>query len=108
VTRALEQGQSSAAAIAAWLGGDRLALDRHRAQAEADYHAHLVARRAYYAVPGLSRSPFWRERSMSSAPVASTGRPTPAPWWPMAIPGLPRTSPDAARSEPALSSRVPA
>ena len=109
VTRALEQGQSSAAAIAAWLGGDRLALDRHRAAAEADYHAHLVARRAHYAVTGLSRCAFWRERAVSSSPAVSTGRPTAAPWWPMAIPELPRALPDDdARGEPALGSRVPA
>lgn len=68
VTRAVEHGRLSAFAIAAWLGGDRGALDRHRARAEADLRVHLQTRRAYYAAAGLSRFPFWRERSGPKAP----------------------------------------
>jgi flavin-dependent dehydrogenase len=68
VTKALEHGRRSAAAIAAWLGGARCALDRYRAQAEADFRVHLQTRRAYYTVPGMSRFPFWRERSAPPRP----------------------------------------
>jgi flavin-dependent dehydrogenase len=63
VTKALEHGQRSATTIAAWLGGDLGALDRHRAEAEAEFRVHLETRRAYYAATGMSRFPFWRERS---------------------------------------------
>ena len=84
VTSALEHGTAAAAAITAWLGGDLLALARHRADIEAEFHAHLHTRRAYYAVPGLSRFPFWRERALSSAPAPL--RAQSAPWWPIATP----------------------
>lgn len=87
VTSALEQGAASAGAITAWLGGDLLALARHRAHIEAEFQAHLHARRAYYAVPGLSRFPFWRERALSSAPAPL--RAQSSPWWPMAVTGAP-------------------
>jgi len=68
VTKALEQGERSAAAAWAWLGGDGGALVRYRAQAEADFHVHLQTRRSYYAVTGMSRFPFWRERSALPTP----------------------------------------
>lgn len=68
VTKALEHGRVSALAIAAWLGGDRCALDRYRAQAEAGFCVHLQTRRAYYEVAGMSRFPFWRERSAPPRP----------------------------------------
>jgi flavin-dependent dehydrogenase len=91
VTKALEHGLTAAAAIAGWLGGDLLALDRYRTAAEDDFAAHLQARRAYYAVAGLSRFPFWRQRAAASAPSLA-GRP--AAWWPMALTGLHRAAPD--------------
>ena len=68
VTRALEHGQRSAAAIAAWLGGDRDALERYRAIADAELADHLQTRRACYAATGMSRFPFWRERSALAPP----------------------------------------
>ena len=82
VTSALEQGAASAAAITAWLGGDLLALARHRTAIEAEFHAHLHARRAYYAIPSLSRFPFWRDRALT-AELAPLRIPS-APWWPTA------------------------
>ena len=107
VTKALEQGLSSAAAIAAWFGGDPLALDRYRAAAEDDFAAHLQARRACYAAAGLSRFPFWRQRAASSAPSLAR---TSAPWWPMTITGPHRAVPDPAHDAPAAASaaHVPA
>lgn len=90
VTRALEHGAAAAGAIAAWLGGERATLECHRAAIEAEYHAHLHARRAYYAVPGLSRFPFWRARALGSSPLAP--RAGGAPWWPLATPLISRSA----------------
>ena len=73
VTKALEHGQLAAAAIAAWLGGDRGALERYRARAETEFHDHLGTRRACYAVTGMARFPFWRERA---APPSPSQQPT--------------------------------
>lgn len=78
VAKALEQGRLSSVAIAAWLGGDRGALDRYRAQAEADFAVHLESRRACYAIAGMSRFPFWRERG---APPTSSPSPTASRSW---------------------------
>jgi flavin-dependent dehydrogenase len=103
VTTALEQGTASAAAIVAWLGGDLLALARHRARIEAEFHAHLHARHAYYAVPGLSRFPFWRTRAVASAPSLAPAPSLPraaTPWWPVATPP-PHRAPDDAVSRSA-------
>lgn len=78
VTRALEQGRISAAAIAAWLGGDHGALDRYRASAETEFAVHLQNRRAHYAATGMSQFPFWRERSAPpTSSLASAGH---LPW----------------------------
>jgi len=109
VTKALEQGQTSAAAIAAWLGGDPLALDHHRAQAELEFRAHLESRRAYYGLAGMARFPFWSNRAASSVPVAAA-RTTGAPWWPMALPAAARPAPadDRARDPLWLASPSPA
>lgn len=79
VTKALEQGLASAPAIAAWLGGDPLALERYRAAAEVDFQAHLQARAAHYAASDLSQFPFWRSRAASAAP-SPTSRVAFAPW----------------------------
>jgi flavin-dependent dehydrogenase len=99
VIKALEQGQASAEAITAWLGGDILALAAYRAAACADYRAHLQARRAYYAVPGLSHFPFWRTRALASAPSLPRAA---APWWPMALGASSRSSPDDSQCVPRL------
>lgn len=77
VTKALEHGRVAALATAGWLGGDRCALDRYRAQTEADFRVHLQTRRAYYAVTGMSRFPFWRERSAPPRPSLPPTPPTP-------------------------------
>lgn len=105
VTSALEQGLASAAAITAWLGGDVLALGRHRAAIEAEYRAHIHARRAYHAVPGLSRYPFWRDRALASAPTVS--RAGAVPWWPMAAAPAP-LAPDDDSGDDVLDARTPA
>lgn len=74
VTKALEHGRLSAAAIAGWLGGDPGALDRYRARAETEFAVHLRNRRARYAATGMSRFAFWRERSALLAPLPGIPR----------------------------------
>jgi flavin-dependent dehydrogenase len=103
VTKALEDGRTAAASIASWLGGDRSALQRHALAAQLDYRAHLDERRAYYAVAGMARFPFWTARAATVLPASSAGRTTGAPWWPMAMPASRRAADDRARPEPQLA-----
>jgi hypothetical protein len=84
ITKALEHGRVSAAAVAAWLGGDLAALDRLRAQGQAEFRAHLQMRRAYHAVTGLTRHRFWRERACPPAQPVPALPVLPVGWAPAA------------------------
>ena len=84
ITKALEHGRVSAAAVAACLGGDLAALDRLRAQGQAELRAHLQMRRAYHAVTGLTRYRFWRERACPPVQPAPALPVQPVDWAPAA------------------------